>query len=106
MAYLDEDVLYNNIEEKYKVAKGEAREAYSDVLDTICEMPIANVAREIIDIIEQRIEANDKLRIGVLDLGSYGRYQGRYEAYRDIKEIIEQKYTEGKNDERRCARSN
>jgi hypothetical protein len=43
MAYLDEDILYNNIEEKYKVAKGEARSAYSDVLDTICEMPRADV---------------------------------------------------------------
>jgi hypothetical protein len=43
MAYLDEDVLYQNIEEKYRVAKGEARKAFSDVLDTICEMPRANV---------------------------------------------------------------
>ena len=43
MAYLDEDILYNNIEEKYKVAQGEARKAYSDVLDTICEMPRADV---------------------------------------------------------------
>ena len=43
MAYLEEDILYNNVEEKYKVAKGEARNAYSDVLDTICEMPRADV---------------------------------------------------------------
>lgn len=43
MAYLDEDILYNNVEEKYKSAKGKAREAYSDVLDTICEMPRADV---------------------------------------------------------------
>ncbi len=43
MAYLDEDVLYDNIEEKYKSAKGNSREAYSDVLDTICEMPRADV---------------------------------------------------------------
>ncbi len=45
MAYLDEDVLYNNIEEKYKVSKGEARKAYSDVLDKICEMPRVKVPR-------------------------------------------------------------
>lgn len=44
MGYLDEDVLYNIVEEKYKIAKGEARAAYSDVLDTICEMPRAHVA--------------------------------------------------------------
>jgi hypothetical protein len=44
MPYLDEDILYNNVEEKYKSAKGKAREAYSDVLDTICEMPRADVA--------------------------------------------------------------
>ena len=43
MAYLDEDILYDNIEEKYRVAKGAARSAYSDVLDTICEMPRADV---------------------------------------------------------------
>jgi chaperonin cofactor prefoldin len=43
MPYLDEDILYNNVEEKYKVAKGKARNAYSDVLDTICEMPRADV---------------------------------------------------------------
>ena len=43
MGYLDEDVLYNIVEEKYKTAKGEARNAYSDVLDTICEMPRADV---------------------------------------------------------------
>ena len=45
MGYLDEDILYDNIEEKYKSAKGEARKAYSDVLDTICEMPRANIVR-------------------------------------------------------------
>jgi hypothetical protein len=43
MRYLDEDVLYSIVEEKYKIAKGEARAAYSDVLDTICEMPRADV---------------------------------------------------------------
>jgi hypothetical protein len=59
MAYLDEDILYNNVEEKYEVAKGEARSAYSDVLDTICEMPRADVvpksevAREIFEEIEK-----------------------------------------------------
>lgn len=46
MPFIDEDRLYENIEEKYKFAQGEARKAYSDVLDTICEMPEADV-REI-----------------------------------------------------------
>lgn len=41
--YIDEDKLYSNIEEKYKVAQGDAREAYNDVLDTICEIPTADV---------------------------------------------------------------
>lgn len=41
--YIDEDRLYSNIEEKYKVAQGDAREAYNDVLDTICEIPTADV---------------------------------------------------------------
>ena len=43
MPFIDEDRLYGNIEEKYKFAQGEARKAYSDVLDTICEMPRAYV---------------------------------------------------------------
>ena len=43
MTFLDTDRLYENIEEKYKFAQGEARKAYSDVLDTICEMPSADV---------------------------------------------------------------
>ena len=43
MPFIDEDRLYENIEEKYKFAQGEARKAYSDVLDTICEMPRAYV---------------------------------------------------------------
>lgn len=42
--YIDEDMLYSNIEEKYKVAQGDARRAYNDVLDTICEIPTADVA--------------------------------------------------------------
>ena len=42
MPFIDEDRLYENIEEKYKFAQGEARKAYSDVLDTICEMPSAD----------------------------------------------------------------
>lgn len=41
--YIDEDRLYSNIEEKYKVAQGDARKAYDDVLDTICEIPTADV---------------------------------------------------------------
>lgn len=42
MPFIDEDRLYENIEEKYKFAKGESRKAYSDVLDTICEIPSAD----------------------------------------------------------------
>ena len=43
MAFLNTDRLYENIEEKYKLAQGEAKKAYSDVLDTICEIPSADV---------------------------------------------------------------
>lgn len=43
MGYIDEDVLYTIIEEKYKSATGGERKAYSDVLDTICEMPRVDV---------------------------------------------------------------
>lgn len=48
MPFLDTDRLYENIEEKYKFAQGEARKAYSDVLDTICEMPSADVQEVIL----------------------------------------------------------
>lgn len=59
MAYLDEDILYNNVEEKYKSAKGKAREAYSDVLDTICEMPRADVVPK--SEVEELIRENKSL---------------------------------------------
>lgn len=59
MPYLDEDILYNNVEEKYKPAKGKAREAYSDVLDTICEMPRADVVPK--SEVEELIRENESL---------------------------------------------
>jgi hypothetical protein len=59
MPYLDEDILYNNVEEKYKSAKGKAREAYSDVLDTICEMPRADVVPK--SEVERWKEINEQL---------------------------------------------
>ena len=130
MAYLDEDVLYSNIEEKYKVAKGKAREAYSDVLDTICEMPRAavvpkseverlqgglkaeerhneltmeiaqkaltnakaEVARDIIGIIDKRMELRNEQCKGIHNEIVLSVYRGQLDAYRDVKEIIEQKY--------------
>lgn len=65
MGYLDEDVLYNIVEEMYKVAKGEARAAYSDVLDTICEMPRADVAprAEVEKLQEVNADLNESLRL-------------------------------------------
>ena len=45
MTFLDTDRLYDNIEEKYIFAQGEASKAYSDVLDTICEIPSADVQK-------------------------------------------------------------
>ncbi len=54
----------------------------------------SEVAMEIIAIIEQRIEQNAK-RLKGLDLYGKGLVRARESGYRDIKEIIEQKYTEG-----------
>ena len=56
--------------------------------------PKSELAREIIDIVERRIENAVKTRRGIKDEFWEGVYCGRVEAYRDIKEIIEQKYTE------------
>ena len=53
------------------------------------------VAREIIGIIEQRIELNNNRACGVHNEMVLSVYRGRNDGYRDIKEIIEQKYTEG-----------
>ena len=54
----------------------------------------ADVAREIISIIEQRMTLNDNRLKGISEIMWQAIYNARIEAYRDIKEIIEQKYTE------------
>lgn len=56
----------------------------------------AEVAREIICIINQRLTSNLEQRKGVRTEFWTGVCTGREYAYRDIKEIIEQKYTEEK----------
>ena len=43
MGYLYEPVLYEIVEEKYNASEGAAKSAYSEVLDTMCEMPRADV---------------------------------------------------------------
>lgn len=84
MAYLDEDILYNNVEEKYKSAKGETRAAYSDVLDTICEMPRADVVPKS-EVERLQIEL-DSMR------GAANSYKMHYENLaREIFEEIESK---------------
>lgn len=60
--------------------------------------PRAEVAREIIAIIEQRLSNNANKRRNTESEFWWGIYQGREEAYKDIKEIIEQKYTEVDNE--------
>lgn len=81
MAYLDEDILYNNIEEKYKVAKGKERKAYSDVLDTICEMPRADVVPK--SEVERLRKALDEYE------ETSGLKQAKAEVAREIFEEIE-----------------
>lgn len=81
MAYLDEDILYNNIDEKYKSSKGEAKEAYSDVLDTICKMPRADVVEVVRCKDCKRIETTEyggycclkKISVAYNDFCSYGK---------------------------------
>ena len=89
MPYLDEDILYNNVEEKYKVAKGKAREAYSDVLDTICEMPRADVVPK---------SEVDEI-IGAFDTWLYKHYNGDisdWDLYKLFAEL-KNKYKENEN---------
>ena len=64
--YIDEDRLYSNIEEKYKVAQGDAREAYNDVLDTICEIPTADV-QEVIRCKDCKYSCEEKPVFGITD---------------------------------------
>ena len=52
----------------------------------------SEVAEEIIAIIEVRLANNTESRKGVTSLHGKGFYEGRAYAYRDIKEIVEQKY--------------
>jgi hypothetical protein len=103
MRYLDEDVLYNIVEEKYKIAKGEARAAYSDVLDTICEMPRADVKPRA----EVAREIFEKIR-NILNKHYYACYQNEdgaecdavisYLSYVAVDfDRLEQKYTGGRD---------
>ena len=64
-------------------------------------VPKSEVAREIIGIIEQRIEQNNARACGIRNEVVLSVYRGRNDGYRDIKEIIEQKY--GGKDEQREA---
>lgn len=64
--YIDEDRLYSNIEEKYKVAQGDARKAYNDVLDTICEIPTADV-QEVIRCKDCKYSCEEKPVFGITD---------------------------------------
>lgn len=61
----------------------------------IVEQMRAEVAREIIAIIEQRRSMNAESRKGVSNELWKTIFTSRDYAYRDIKEIIEHKYTEG-----------
>jgi hypothetical protein len=109
MAYLDEDILYNNVEEKYKSAKGEARAAYSDVLDTICEMPRADVApksevameifAEIEKIRTKEIHKCETMREKEYTHTQRNYWEGGEHALRQLSYWIaelKKKYTEGK----------
>lgn len=90
MPYLDEDILYNNVEEKYKSAKGKAREAYSDVLDTICEMPRADVAPK--SEVATKIFADLEKILFLCDKDGCLKVTALYSDYAELKK----KYTEGK----------
>ena len=55
----------------------------------------SEVAREIVSIIKQRIATNKERKEGMQSTIWQAHYEGCIQAYTDIKEIIEQKYTEG-----------
>lgn len=42
--YIDADLLYTNMENKYKFAQGQQRTAYRDILDTICDMTETSIS--------------------------------------------------------------
>ena len=54
----------------------------------------ARLARDIIGIMDKRMEQKTEQCIGVRNEIVLGVYRGQLDAYRDVKEIIEQKYTE------------
>jgi len=57
----------------------------------------SEVVREIIDIIERRMSINEERYKGVSNEVWQTIYKAREHAYKDLKEIIEQKYTESEN---------
>ena len=67
----------------------------ADVLLEHDDRKSTEVAKEILDIIEQRIIVKRNLSQGIQDGGFWdGVYVGKLEAYQDIKDILEQKYPE------------
>ena len=65
------------------------------VPDSADVAPRAEVAREILAIIDQRQHLVQQREEGVREPWHNGYYSGKHLAYQDIKEIIEQKYLEG-----------
>lgn len=69
---------------------------FDDIYSEGVEEGYKNCAEEILAIIDQRQHLVTQREEGVGELWHKGHYSGKHLAYQDIKEIIEQKYLEGK----------
>lgn len=91
MAYLDEDILYNNVEEKYKSAKSKAREAYSDVLDTICEMPRSDVVpKSEVEMLQGALKAEERHNELTMEMAKKALSNAKADVAKIFEEIEEQ----------------
>ena len=82
---------------EYDLLKAELElrdKSYADINNAITRLENlpSTVAREIVDLINLRIDQTNNQARGVCNDFGHGIYEGKRYAYRDIKEIIEQRY--------------
>ena len=107
MPYFDEDLLYNELDSRYKVAKGEARETYSTVLNILFEMPRADLVpkseverwrRNLEAVLEERAEEKTEVAREIfaeIDRTFKALLVGDISDIEKVLAELKKKYTEG-----------
>lgn len=92
--FLSQNHKYNSLKDFHEAHKKGRNVMEAEFLVELGYAKASEVAREIVAIIEQRKSVNAERYKGVQNEVWQAIYKARDHAYNDIKEIIEQKYTE------------